>query len=281
MLPYVILPVHPLLQPWIESITLMDCHFPQSEFPSVHMYPWSVKVSLFFTISSDPLLAEIGDTGFTSYPPHFLIGPRTTNYKVDLGSYRKVVGVIFKAGGLMPWLTVSMEQLVNECIDASLIWPIEIRELSERLHTAATNKVILNLIEGFLLSTMHRYSPTSFYPAINELIQESGNIPVEHAAERAGLSIRQFQRQSLSLLGLSPKLFARITRFSNAYTHKEVAPEVPWIKIAYEYGYADQMHLIKDFRLFSGINPSEIALRSPSLQLITALEGKINSATNL
>ncbi len=274
MLPYVPLAVHPLLQPWIESITMMDCYFPESEFPSVHMYPWSVKSSLYFTINSDPLLAEIADRGLVSYPPHFLIGPRTSNYKVDLGLYRKVIGVVFKAGGLMPWLSLPMEQLVNECVDASLIWPVEIRELSERLAAAVTTAALRELIEAFLLKTMHRYCATSFYPAINELVKESGNIPVEHVADRAGLSIRQLQRQSLNLLGMSPKLFARITRFTNAYTHKEAALATPWIKIAYEYGYADQMHLIKDFRLFSGINPSEIAQRNPSLQLISALEGK-------
>ena len=47
---------------------------------------------------------------------------------------------------------------------------------------------------------------------------------------------------------------------------KEQTPGISWIKIAYECGYFDQMHLIRDFQEFAGVNPSRIEaelLKSP------------------
>jgi AraC-like DNA-binding protein len=55
-------------------------------------------------------------------------------------------------------------------------------------------------------------------------------------------------------------------RFSKAWIMKEQQPDISWIKIAHECGYFDQMHLIRDFHEFAGVNPSAIEaelLRSP------------------
>jgi len=38
----------------------------------------------------------------------------------------------------------------------------------------------------------------------------------------------------------------------------ETFPLLSWTKIAYEAGYYDQMHMIRDFKLFAGVNPSVI-----------------------
>jgi AraC-like DNA-binding protein len=57
-----------------------------------------------------------------------------------------------------------------------------------------------------------------------------------------------------------------LVRFSHAWIIKEQQPGISWIKIAYECGYFDQMHLIRDFQEFAGVNPTFIEselLKSP------------------
>jgi AraC-like DNA-binding protein len=39
---------------------------------------------------------------------------------------------------------------------------------------------------------------------------------------------------------------------------KEQQPGISWTQIAHECGYFDQMHLIRDFQEFAGVNPSHI-----------------------
>jgi AraC-like DNA-binding protein len=81
--------------------------------------------------------------------------------------------------------------------------------------------------------------------------------------------VRQVERISLARLGLSPKAFARVVRFSAAYRLHEERPGLRWTDIAYQCGYFDQMHLIRDFRDFAGMPPGVIerALAQTELRL--------------
>ena len=69
------------------------------------------------------------------------------------------------------------------------------------------------------------------------------------------LSVRQMERHSLQRIGLSPKYFARIVRFSIAYKFKESNPKASWSEIAHQFGYEDIC--IQDFHHFTVVTPSE------------------------
>ena len=98
------------------------------------------------------------------------------------------------------------------------------------------------------------------------LIKERGLLKIDQLASHACLSIRQFERVFQQRIGLPPKHFSRLVRFAQAWIIKQQQPGISWIKIAYECGYFDQMHLIRDFQEFAGVNPSSIEselLQSP------------------
>lgn len=89
---------------------------------------------------------------------------------------------------------------------------------------------------------------------------------IQELASLSCLSIKQFERKCRERIGMNPKLYARILRFSKAYRLHEVYPELSWLDIAYQAGYYDQMHMIRDFKVFAGVNPSVIEqqlLRTP------------------
>ena len=67
-----------------------------------------------------------------------------------------------------------------------------------------------------------------------------------------------FQRVFLERVGVSPKLFSRIVRFEAALKSKTASPHVSWTTVAQECGFHDQMHLIHDFRQFSGEIPTNV-----------------------
>jgi transcriptional regulator GlxA family with amidase domain len=95
-----------------------------------------------------------------------------------------------------------------------------------------------------------------FDTSILDVLKFNGNVPIEKVASLACLSLRQFERVSRERLGVSPKFFARLSRFSNAYRLRERQPQMSWTSIAHESGYFDQMHFIRDFKTFSGITPT-------------------------
>jgi transcriptional regulator GlxA family with amidase domain len=64
-------------------------------------------------------------------------------------------------------------------------------------------------------------------------------------------------------IGVTPKTAARLVRFERlARVRHDRAPR--WDEVAAEGGYADQAHLIRDFRAFSGATPAAYAERMRS-----------------
>ena len=63
-------------------------------------------------------------------------------------------------------------------------------------------------------------------------------------------------------VGLSPKVLGRVLRFRRAIDRIERGgvPDVrSWTAIAFDCGYADQPHLIREFRALAGVTPAQYA----------------------
>jgi methylphosphotriester-DNA--protein-cysteine methyltransferase len=67
-----------------------------------------------------------------------------------------------------------------------------------------------------------------------------------------------FERRFTREIGLPPKLYARIARFESALESKALSSDESWTEITNRLGYFDQMHLIKDFKEFSGEVPTRL-----------------------
>lgn len=150
-----------------------------------------------------------------------------------------------------------MHELIDNNLDANDVFGKQINFVNERLHEASNNIEIKNIIENFLLDQLYKMKPAlPFDYAVQEMFK--GNNSIENIASRACLSLRQFERVSKMRIGIPPKLFARIIRFSKAYRMREENDDISWTDIAHQCGYFDQMHFIKDFKSFTGATPKQI-----------------------
>ncbi len=69
---------------------------------------------------------------------------------------------------------------------------------------------------------------------------------------------KRFERQ----VGITPKYFARICRFYQAYELKDTRQDLDWLSIAVQTGYTDYQHLVKDFKRFAGVTPNRLIQES-------------------
>ena len=76
------------------------------------------------------------------------------------------------------------------------------------------------------------------------------------------------QRGFQQVIAISPKVFARILRFQEAQRRLMFDPDADLTGLAYECGYFDQAHFIKDFKAFVGKTPSEYAQHMRRMQEI-------------
>ena len=86
-----------------------------------------------------------------------------------------------------------------------------------------------------------------------------GRAPVTSLGAQGGIGVRQLQRRFLHATGLTLKTYARIRRLRSSLTHLLEPSSRSWGTVAADFGYADQAHLIREFRRLAGATPGEIA----------------------
>ncbi len=78
---------------------------------------------------------------------------------------------------------------------------------------------------------------------------------VNAVAVDLGVSERHLRRVFHETVGVSPKAFARLTRFHRALRAAREDGHASWASIAAAAGYYDQAHLIAEFRAIAGVTP--------------------------
>ncbi len=230
----------------------LDDNFSQAVSP----YPPTPQQSLFFYLANRIEMNRSGSDEFILQPSTVVVGPQVNRVNLKVGSHHKAVRVGFHPGGLFRLLGIPMHELLDEGIDAELFFGSALKILHEKLQEAPDHTSIKNLIEDFLIERSLKLR--SFHPidlAMKNLVASGGLLSMEQLASQSFLSLRQFERVCKARLGMNPKLFARIARFSKAYRISENQQHVNWTSLAHECGYFDQMHLIRDFKDFAGVNP--------------------------
>jgi AraC-like DNA-binding protein len=93
---------------------------------------------------------------------------------------------------------------------------------------------------------------------VDRLVRSEGAPLVAEMAVELGLSSRQLQRRFLTAVGTTPKRFMRVTRFARVWQLATMRPPEAWAELAAEHGYADQAHLIREFRSFGAEPPARL-----------------------
>ncbi|VVJ22386.1 Transcriptional regulator [Amycolatopsis camponoti] len=93
--------------------------------------------------------------------------------------------------------------------------------------------------------------------AWRRLVRTRGLVRVERLASEVGWSRKRLWSRFQAQIGLPPKRAARLVRFDHA-VHRLVAGQEAAF-VAADAGYADQSHLHRDVRAFTGITPATVA----------------------
>ncbi|MGW6270799.1 helix-turn-helix domain-containing protein [Streptomyces sp. NPDC055060] len=136
-------------------------------------------------------------------------------------------------------------------------------ELVERLRAAKTwparfaalDEVLLRAVGRTEGGRVPREGP-EVAEAWRRLVAAQGRIQVGALAAELGWSRRYLTDRFRGEVGLSPKTFARVLRFEHAHALATVHTPLPWAEVASICGYADQAHLVRDWREFTGRSPT-------------------------
>jgi methylphosphotriester-DNA--protein-cysteine methyltransferase len=117
-------------------------------------------------------------------------------------------------------------------------------------------------LEGLLAATDAPGHPAVRY-ALGEL-RSVRDLRIADLIDRMGIGQGRFVELFRGEVGLTPKLYQRVTRFQQVLAFIEDHGDIVWSDAASLHGYFDQAHLIHDFNTFAGVSPTVYLRRRSS-----------------
>lgn len=131
------------------------------------------------------------------------------------------------------------------------------RQFCSKLRESSGIGQQLRLAEQFLLNQLEKNNPELTY--VNraaELIRSEDLNRIEEIPQKVYVSLRQLEREFKKKIGTTPKRYMRIARLNEVHRKLEQNSELELTQVAFDCGYADQAHFIRDFKGIMGINPT-------------------------
>jgi AraC-like DNA-binding protein len=171
-------------------------------------------------------------------------GQRSLTARLALGAPEAVLGVPASA---MAGRIVALEDLWGD---------VDTRRLCARLADArdivAAAAILESAIADRLATADGRPTRAQLALAAADRLTSAS---VNAVAADLGVSERHLRRVFHETVGVSPKAFAKLTRFHRALRAARQDAHAGWASIAAAAGYYDQAHLIAEFRAISGVTP--------------------------
>lgn len=191
-------------------------------------------------------------------PRAFLSGQERTFADLKYDGQINMISVVFRPAGARAFFNLPANKYTGMRLSANDIGDKELQVLEHSLTGTEDDNLCILLIEQFLLKRLTQLAEYNL-KRIETTIRliNSGQNDIVQLADAACLSTKQFNRVFSEHIGANPKEFTRTIRFQRALHHLETRPQLSLTALAYECGYFDQSHMIKEFKSLSGYTPGE------------------------
>ena len=199
------------------------------------------------------------DTTFTQEKA-FVSGMSNSYADVTTNGETELICITFKPYGAYRFFNFPMNEIENQNISLENIFGSKTNAFYDRLCESHSLKEKVGLIEEFLFANQRETiaSDTLLIKSGIDLIYNSqGQINSKLLSEKLYVSPKKLERKFSAMIGKTPKQFSKIVRFQNIINSLASAKGRKFTQMAYENGYFDQAHFIKDFKSFSGLTPKE------------------------
>jgi AraC-like DNA-binding protein len=116
-----------------------------------------------------------------------------------------------------------------------------------------------DLLEGLIAERVGAAKPPrgEIVQAWRRMQETGGTLDIGALARDVGWSHKHLIAQFRDQLGAPPKLIGRVLRLKRAIKLIGQSNQPRWAALAFDCGYFDQSHLIREFRQLAGCTPEE------------------------
>jgi len=221
-------------------------------FPGGHM-------EIIFNLGEGIWRSATNDSWHTT-PPVELWGKITQPLPIRSIGINKMLGIKFYAHSAALFLNEELSGFNDQIADLRDLLGKPVRTLHERLKEESDLDRRVVLLEDFLLGRLAAKEKrvvniTMVGKIIREMQQNPDPNSIRIIAGQYNISSRYLGKLFLQYTGVTPKLYDKIRRFQQSL-RLITENQSSLTSIAYDCGYFDQSHFIRDFKHFAGITPS-------------------------
>ena len=177
-----------------------------------------------------------------------------------------IIGVKLRPTAITHLYQIPMHELTGKVADIPILLNDQLKDIERDIRSVADYDQQIDLLNEYFRKhpAYDNYKPTAADHAVNKIIESKGMINLNEIHDSVNLGERQLENLFKKYVGLSPKFFTRIIRFNYIFQLVQKKNQ-NWSGLAYEAAYYDQSHFIRNFKSFTGENPSAYAFDEKNL----------------
>jgi len=243
----------PCLRPYVKLICTMECDH-EADTRQIRVLP-DTCAELFLNYTTTPVAIIDHELHERSIITFRMSKPMDVQMRKGTGC----LAICFHPGMAYPFFGIPMHVLSDTVISLSDLWNEMALDIEGQLADLYCNQTRADLVQKLLLQKLASQKEDVQVAACLRQVQLSGGpINVRQLSSKTGLSQRQLSRRFQQSLGLSPKEYLRVSRFLSSLKHLKKYPNISLTDVAYESGYYDQAHFIRDCKTYTGHSPREL-----------------------
>ena len=267
------------LQPYVKCYYIYESDSPAAFEDTV--FP-SGCTEIIFNLGSGNWHTLTGET-FTPTPAIELWGQLVRPLSIKSTGRNTMLGIRLLPHAAAGIMNDKVNLFNNQVTSYGDIYGKTVRSLHLQLLETGSRDKRIALVETFLLQQLQNAAKRLPKIAlINDLMYELRHQhqpgTMENMASRYGITARYMQQLFVQYTGLTPKLYSQINRFQKSLK-LVTAGNASLTSIAYECGYADQSHFIREFKTFTGYKPSGYSIENSPVTMAANKTAAIQAET--
>lgn len=191
-------------------------------------------------------------------PQSYFMSPRMKYCRLNSPKKLGFISVRFRAGAFRHFCNTPCIDIVDSFVDIEDLWGRTGQKFEQQVLEAKNLCQRINIIEKFLMKFLMQYGKNDQYVdmAVKKLLYNYKTVSIKGISRDSFLSQRQMERKFKSAVGVSPKIFQRISRFEAVMKKLLLQQEKNYLPVILDHGYYDQSHFLKEFKSYLGEYPA-------------------------
>lgn len=175
-----------------------------------------------------------------------------------------IIGVRFFPRTFYNLCQVDIRNTIDNCLVPSEIFGESIIALEQDIYKSLSQNDRIRLIENYFENYIEKNSKERdlYFENLISLIEQSKGLSlISDLAQEVELSLKTVERKFKQKLGITPKMYSRLVRFTNHFMKNTTSEEYTG-----KLDFYDQAHFIKEVRNFTGLSPEKLNAMNLGIQ---------------